>query len=318
MGGGERHRSCRRFSPFSPREDSIYHGQISLRGLRDALYRRASRFGSLRGKARRQKSGRLELHRPISTSAAAALRAEKYQLQRVEQERSAFEHEVYRKRDSRSSFEGAGWSELASARDRRRVSSFTAHTLARRDSWRLCGALAIPDASWLGEYQPNPERRGRVPPRVVAAARPPDQARLKAADAAQKERIGVNGKRLYDACLQGDLVTVEQLVGLVVARINQALRQPTRNAAAVEKVLTAYLGQTRYPGVSAIPGPDVSDSAIRRFLRADRDALKKLGAVHDGEKWCARSHDMIVALAEGAELSVADCWRPTSTCPRRT
>ena len=117
----------------------------------------------------------------------------------------------------------------------------------------------------------------------------------------RKERIGVNGKRLYDACLEGDLVTVEQLVGLVVARINQALRQPTRNAAAVEKVLTAYLGQTRYPGVSAIPGPDVSDTAIRRFLRADRDALKKLGAVHDGEKWCARSHDMIVALAEGAE-----------------
>ena len=59
-------------------------------------------------------------------------------------------------------------------------------------------------------------------PESLGQARPPDQARLKAADAAQKERIGVNGKRLYDARLEGDLVTVEQLVGLVVARINQA------------------------------------------------------------------------------------------------
>ena len=303
-------------SPFSPREDSIYHGQISLRGLRDALYRRASRFGSLRGKARRQKSGRLELHRPISTSAAAALRAEKYQLQRVEQERSAFEHEVYRKRDSRSSFEGAGWSELASARALAddEVSSFTAHTLAHSGQLASLRSSRVSDAS-LASTSLTLSDATEYLPESLGQARPPDQARLKAADAAQKERIGVNGKRLYDACLEGDLVTVEQLVGLVVARINQALRQPTRNAAAVEKVLTAYLGQTRYPGVSAIPGPDVSDTAIRRFLRADRDALKKLGAVHDGEKWCARSHDMIVALAEGAELSVADCWRPDVDVP---
>ena len=48
-------------------------------------------------------------------------------------------------------------------------------------------------------------------------------------------------------------------------------------------------------------------------VRADYD--REMGAVHDGEKWCARSHDMIVALAEGAELSVADCWRPDVDVP---